>query len=133
MDKKVVGPIYGSSSKWDKHLIDKSKAIKDKDFDDKVKWNDRINRALVHIRPNMVRHIVKSQNAKMAKIQRKMYLHNGIRAETNEIDKVANSVDSKENINTFERTFQSSNESKGLNLGDNLPKSFRGNQTQTFA
>ena len=52
MDRKVSVPVYGDSSFWDKHLAKKSKLIKDKDFKDKVKKGERLDRTLVYERQN---------------------------------------------------------------------------------
>ena len=60
MDKKINAPVYGDKTRWDNHLIKESKKRKIADFANKTHWNDRLNRALVHIRPNMVRNIVKT-------------------------------------------------------------------------
>ena len=60
MDRKVNAPVYGDQTRWDNHSIRDSKKRKDADFANKTNWSDRLNRALVHIRPNMVRNIVKN-------------------------------------------------------------------------
>ena len=81
LDKKVVGPVYGDSSKWDNHLKEQSKQIKDKDFANKTKWCRNIDRTLVHVRPNMLKQIINTQQQKIFQKQKKALTHIGVRTQ----------------------------------------------------
>ena len=50
MDRKVSVPVYGESNIWNKHLAKNSKIIKEKDFKEKVKKCERLDKTLVYER-----------------------------------------------------------------------------------
>ena len=50
MDRKVSVPVYGEKNIWDKYLAKNAKFIKEKDFKEKVKKCERLDKTLVYER-----------------------------------------------------------------------------------